>query len=392
MVIQYINIKFKDVFKSYSEKYKIFRDLLEFDSIAVEIRDVNFKLAEAAKKLILSKKEICYLKQNNSDNFDILLFGNYSALVEISHMIKANEDEGLGLKIQNLLNNYSHYDDISFHLDSKILKLDYPIIMGILNVTPDSFSDGGKFFNPEMALRHAEEMIAAGVDIIDIGGESTRPGSDSISADEELNRVIPVIQDIKQNHPNSIISIDTTKSIVAEAALENGALIVNDISGFDFDDNMPGVVKKYNAAVILMHTLDLPKIMQNNPNYEDVVNQVYNDLSNKINKALKAGIKNIVVDPGIGFGKTVSNNFDLIRRLDEFKGLGFPILVGVSRKSFLGKSLNLDVTNREESTLISETIAVQNGANIIRTHNFRNALQLKKLTSFYSNPQKVINV
>ncbi len=251
--------------------------------------------------------------------------------------------------------------------------------MGILNVTPDSFSDGGLYLNIDAAVKRALNMLDEGADIIDIGGESTKPGSDSISDDEEINRVIPVLQNLLHNRPDAIISIDTTKSKVAEAALENGAQIINDISGLNFDSEMLQIIKKYNSSIVIMHIKGTPKNMQNKPSYKDVVKEVFEYLSGQSNKAEAAGVSKIIIDPGIGFGKRIQDNFELIKNLSEFKELNYPILIGLSKKSFLGKTLNLGIDERETASAIMEGIAINNGARIIRTHNVKNGVQVCKL-------------
>lgn len=254
--------------------------------------------------------------------------------------------------------------------------------MGVLNITPDSFSDGGLYFNVDDAIQYGIKMIDEGADIIDIGGESTRPGSEFISEEEELNRIIPVIKKILEERNNAIISVDTTKSKVAEESLRCGAKIINDISGLTFDEKIINVVKENNAAVIIMHIKGKPKTMQQNPYYDDVVKEVFDFLKIQSGKALKAGIEKIIIDPGIGFGKRLEDNFELIKNLNEFNKLDFPILVGVSRKSFLGKTLNLEVSQRETATAAVETIAVINGARLIRTHNVKNGVQVCKLFNY----------
>ncbi len=251
--------------------------------------------------------------------------------------------------------------------------------MGILNITPDSFSDGGLYFNLNDAVNHAFKMIDEGADIVDIGGESTKPGSDFVTVDEEINRVIPVIKVILDKKPEAIISVDTTKSIVAEEALKNGAQIINDISGLTFDSNMSKVISKYDAAVVIMHIKGTPKTMQQNPSYDDVVNEVYNFLKLQIVKAKEAGNSKIIIDPGIGFGKRIQDNFELIKNLSEFKELNYPILIGLSRKSFIGKTLDLDIEKRDTASAVLEGLAIKNGAGIIRTHNVKNAVQVCKL-------------
>ncbi len=266
-----------------------------------------------------------------------------------------------------------------YTIGNRKFKFDVPYVMGILNVTDDSFSDGGKYSNPEKALSHALEMIDDGADFIDIGGESTRPGSVGVSAELEMDRVVPVIEKILKEKPNTIISIDTTKSSVADAALNAGAKIVNDISAFNFDPNILGIVKKYDAAYVLMHIKGKPKEMQNNPYYNNVFKEIYDFLFDKLKIITDAGISKIFIDPGIGFGKRIEDNFEILRRLEDFKGLGYPILIGVSRKSFIGKTLNLDVDNRDIATSIIESVVIQNGASIIRTHNVKYGVQVCKL-------------
>ena len=251
--------------------------------------------------------------------------------------------------------------------------------MGILNVTSDSFSDGGLFINKEDAVRHALKMIESGADIIDIGGESTRPGSEPVSETEELERVIPVIDEILDLKPEAIISIDTTKTNVARQALKHGALIVNDISGGTFEPNIFEVVSEFNAAMILMHIKGKPKTMQVSPEYSDVFTEVYDYLGKQSSIATEHGIEKIIVDPGIGFGKRLEHNLSLINRLEDFKSLGFPILIGLSRKSFIGNILNLPVEERDDATNSMNILALSKGARIIRTHNIKQANQTCKL-------------
>jgi dihydropteroate synthase len=206
--------------------------------------------------------------------------------------------------------------------------------MGIVNVTPDSFSDGGRFFDPERALAHAWELIGEGADMLDIGGESSRPGSDPVSIEEELRRVVPVVQALA-GVCGVPLSIDTTKPEVAEECLRIGARIVNDIAGLS-DPGMLRVTARHGAAAVIMHMRGTPKTMQSEPVYEDVIGEVNQFLAERVSAARAAGVRDISVDPGIGFGKTAAHNFEILRRLDEFQSLGCPVLVGPSRKSFLG--------------------------------------------------------
>lgn len=245
-------------------------------------------------------------------------------------------------------------------------------IMGVLNITPDSFSDGGKYFESkvkiEKVIEDAVQMEMDGADFIDVGGESTRPGSESITIDEELDRVIPVISELKKKIKIPI-SIDTYKHEVAEEALKAGAEIVNDISGFHFDEKLPGVTAKHNASCILMHIKGTPKDMQKEPTYTNVVEEVYEYLGEAINKAEAEGIKQIMTDVGIGFGKNLQHNLTLIRNLSKFKSLGYPILLGLSRKSFMDKIYPTSMNERLEGTIAANSIGIVNGANIIRVHD-----------------------
>jgi dihydropteroate synthase len=267
-----------------------------------------------------------------------------------------------------------------------------PIIMGILNVTPDSFSDGGKYLNIENAVTHAEKILKDGAEIIDIGGESTRPGALPVSVDEELSRVIPVIEKIYLNNPETRISIDTTKSEVAEEAIKSGACLINDISGGTFDPRIFNIASKYEVPFVVMHIKGNPENMQDSPHYNDVINEISLFFEERLKVAKENNVDKIILDPGIGFGKRIQDNYAILNKINSFKKYGYPILVGVSNKSFLGKSLNLEIDERKNSTIIAETIAVNNGANIIRTHNVKNAVELKKMMLFLTSESMAINV
>ncbi len=317
---------------------------------------------------------------------DLLAFGKTNELLEFVYSL-GNEYPEAGILAERVLTNYLSYNDYLFNINGKSFSNSSPLIMGILNITPDSFSDGGDFFDREKALEHAIEMITCGADIIDIGGESSRPGAKPVSADEELERVIPIIRKISRMDKDVLISIDTTKSVVAEEAILAGANIVNDISAFTIDPKILDVVKKYNVPYVLMHIKGTPETMQNNPFYEEPVSEIYNFLSSKISYLNSIGISNIIIDPGIGFGKRVPDNYEILSRLNEFKGFGLPMLLGVSRKSFLGNSLSLPVDKRENATVIAETISLMNGASIIRTHNVCNGNEIKRIVEFLNNPK-----
>ncbi|SFM44278.1 dihydropteroate synthase [Thermodesulforhabdus norvegica] len=255
------------------------------------------------------------------------------------------------------------------------------LVMGILNVTPDSFSDGGLFLDPDKAVRHAREMIEAGADILDIGGESTRPFSDPVPLEEELRRTIPVIRAIRE-FTDIPISIDTTKAEVARQALDAGADIINDVSALRFDPEMAEVAAERNVPVILMHMLGTPKTMQENPTYRSVVSEIIAFLDSRIEYAISKGIKfeNIIVDPGIGFGKTVNHNLQIIRNLDAFHSLERPILLGASRKRFIGAILGTPPEDRETGLAAVNTYAITSGVHILRVHDVRFHLQVVRMT------------
>lgn len=249
------------------------------------------------------------------------------------------------------------------------LSFDKTIMMGVLNVTPDSFSDGGLFIDTDKAVEHAKQMANDGAEIIDVGGESTRPFSEPISEEEELKRITPIIQRLI-NETNVSISIDSYKPKVAEECLKLGVHLVNDITGLK-NKEMIKVVAKYKVPVVIMHMKEMPKNMQENPTYNDVVKEIKEFFNERINEAKKAGVNDIIIDPGVGFGKTTEHNLQILKRLSEFKDFGYPILVGPSRKSFIGDITGLPVNERLEGTLAAISIAIMNGASIIRVHDVK---------------------
>jgi dihydropteroate synthase len=246
--------------------------------------------------------------------------------------------------------------------------------MGALNVTPDSFSDGGDFFSPERAAARAAAMLDEGAHIIDVGGESTRPGSDPVPPEEEARRVVPVIQKILAERPDVLISIDTYRSATAEAALEAGAAMVNDVSALRGDPRMADVVADARCPVVLMHMLGEPKTMQHDPRYGDVVREVRGFLAERAEHAVAAGVeeRSVILDPGIGFGKTLDHNLALLNHLDSLVELGFPVLFGASRKSFIGKITGVeDAKERAFGTVAANVIAYERGATLFRVHDVR---------------------
>ncbi len=255
------------------------------------------------------------------------------------------------------------------------------LVMGIVNVTPDSFSDGGRFLNSEKAIEHAKLLANQGADIIDIGGESTRPGSESVTLEEEKRRVIPVIEGISEEI-SIPISIDACKSEVAKTALDKGASMINDISAMRFDSKIVDVALEHNAPIILMHMKGTPKNMQLNPSYTSVMGEIKEFLRDRVKFAISKGMErdSIIIDPGIGFGKTTEHNYEIIRNLRELKELDLPVLIGPSRKSFIGNTLGLEVDDRLEGTLATITMCVMNGADMVRVHDVKEVLRAVRMT------------
>jgi len=264
----------------------------------------------------------------------------------------------------------------------------FPQIMGILNVTPDSFSDGGQFVSLESALRHAQQMIAQGADIIDIGGESTRPNAAQVSVQEELDRVLPVIEKIRTELPVKI-SVDTSKAQVMREAIAAGVDMINDVSALRYDGNLQAVAESKTVHICLMHMQGTPRSMQNNPHYQDVIKEVADFLQARISACLAVGIaiSRIVIDPGFGFGKTVKHNLLLINQLEKLTALNCPLLIGVSRKSTIGAVLNKPVHQRLYGGLALTALAVSKGASIIRTHDVAETVDVVKMTSAVLNAQ-----
>src|SRR5215216_2204079 len=249
-----------------------------------------------------------------------------------------------------------------------------PVLVGVLNVTPDSFSDGGDFLDPEKAASRAAAILDEGAEIIDIGGESTRPGSDPVPREEEVRRVVPVIQKVLAYRPDAIVSIDTYRAATAEAALEAGARIVNDVTALRGDPRMAALAAEAGCPMILMHMLGEPKTMQRDPRYEDVVREVRDFLAARAGHAIAAGVEpeNVILDPGLGFGKTLGHNLMLLRRLDSLVELGFPVLFGASRKRFIGRITGVeDARDRVSGTMAANVLAYERGATFFRVHDVR---------------------
>jgi dihydropteroate synthase len=254
-------------------------------------------------------------------------------------------------------------------------------LMGVINVTPDSFSDGGLYLDPERAIAHGEELVRDGVEILDVGGESTRPGAEEVSVEEELRRVEPVVEGLAGGE--AIISIDTSKSAVAEVALDAGAEIVNDVTALRHDTEIAALCAERGAGLVLMHMRGTPRTMQENPVYDDVVDDVKAFLAERMEVAVSAGVDEgrIWLDPGIGFGKTLEHNLELLARLGELRSLGCPLVVGTSRKSFIGKVDGSDPSERLGGTIASSVLAAAEGADVLRVHDVAEVGQAIKVAA-----------
>lgn len=267
----------------------------------------------------------------------------------------------------------------------KLINLENPVVMGILNVTPDSFSDGGKYNNRDAALEQAGKMLEQGAEIIDIGGYSSRPGAKDITEAEELDRLESIVPEILKHFPRAILSIDTFRSGVAKAMLEVGAHIINDISAGKLDERMMETVAGFDAPYILMHMQGTPRDMQQNPHYENVVEEVMASFVERACAAKAAGITDIIVDPGFGFGKTLAHNYELFRNLGRFNALGLPILIGISRKSMIYRSFGAEPTDVLELTTALHLQALQYGVKILRVHDVKPAIRAVQLHHYLTD-------
>ena len=353
----------------------------------LKLSDVDVRAANIIKQEMLSKGgEAAVAKWSagfTKPATDVLMMGS---LKHFKLTLKKLKIQPYGLKaiaeeIENALIGIEGNSSVTWKLGGKDLVIgERTLIMGILNVTPDSFSETGKLIDEDQAIDNASLMIDDGADIIDIGGESTRPDSSPISMEDEISRVIPVIRGIRERS-DIPISIDTQKSGVAIAALENGADIINDISAMTADDAMIKVVADSRAPVVLMHMKGDPATMQQNPAYDDLIPEIIAYLSDRVDDALNAGIEKdkIAIDPGFGFGKNIEHNLTLLRYLEEFKSLGYPIVIGTSRKSTIGKILGLPVDERIEGTAATVALSIASGAGIVRVHDVREMARVAKM-------------
>lgn len=273
----------------------------------------------------------------------------------------------------------------TLNIGGKVVSLHTPLVMGILNVTPDSFYDGGRYSHEKAVLERVRQMLDEGADIIDVGGYSSRPGAEDIPADEERRRVLHHIRNIRCEFPSAAVSVDTFRADVAEAAVGAGASLINDISGGELDDRMHDVVADTQVPYILMHMRGTPQIMKQLTDYEDILAEIFGFFEKKVSKLRKRDVKDIVLDPGFGFSKTIDQNYVLLKNFRYFKALELPLLAGVSRKSFIYRKLGLEPADALNGTTVLNTIALMNGAQILRVHDVREAVQAVKLYNLTYN-------
>ena len=373
--LKFINISENELFNIGFDKTYINKGINKHKFLSIKISELNCAQANILKQTAISVGTDCAVHREvitgNVKISDCILSGSVNQLEQISQKLIKQPFKMpiLSRQILYLLSNNLQPVTIrnkTFDWNSKTY------IMGILNITPDSFSDGGKYFDLDGAIEHYKKLVNDGADIVDIGGESTRPYSQPIDVDEEIDRVIPVIKKIREFDSSTVLSIDTRNALTAGLAIDAGVDIINDVSALDWDVDMFEVVKTKQCPVILNHSKGTPDIMQNNPMYIDVVDEIYDYFCNKIKFLTENGIdfSNIIIDPGIGFGKTFQQNIEIIDRLIELKALGCPILVGHSRKSFVKDIINSDDNNELDiaSAFLSQKL-FNNKTNIIRVHN-----------------------
>lgn len=354
--------------KSYS---KIAQNKYKY--LNIKIFDLSLPQANILKQTALSYGSDCAIHKdvliNNIDKTDCILTGSISQLKKIS---KSLENQ------QFSLNNLSKKIEEIILQQEKIPKTK---LAGILNVTTNSFSDGGKYLEKENAIKHLIDMITDGADIIDIGAESTKPFSEAIDAETQLSRILPILEFIKENKIKTPISIDTRSSKVAQECIKNGASIINDVSGFDYDNKMIDVIKNSNAKIILQHSQGTPENMQINPTYDNVIDEIFKNLKAKVDYATSNGIdkSRIIIDVGIGFGKRKEDNFELIKRMSEFKAIGCEIMAGISRKSFLALDEELE---KDIYTTALSTLLIEQKIDYLRVHNVK---MHKKLLDLMEN-------
>lgn len=383
--LKLIDCNEKELKKIGFDKTYLRQGALKHNFRTIKICDINCAQANIIKQTALTTGTDCAVHREvitgKVDISDCILSGSVSQLVKIAEKLKYQPFKLSILseqikKLVSLLPDSLYVRDISIEWGKKTY------IMGILNITPDSFSDGGEYFGTDKAIEHYKSLIQDGADFIDIGGESTRPFSKKVSSQEEQSRVVPIIKEIREFDQNTVISIDTRNASTARAAINAGADIINDVSALDWDENMINVLKDTKAPVVLNHSKGSPDVMQNDTCYTDVVDEIFDYLYKKIDFLVTNGIEQnkIIVDPGIGFGKSTEQNFEIIKRIEEFKSLGCPVLVGHSRKNFISETIeSKDNSVLDTATLILSQMLADKKVDIIRVHNVKQHNILQKL-------------
>ena len=383
--LKLIDCNEKELKKIGFDKTYLRQGALKHNFRTIKICDINCAQANIIKQTALTTGTDCAVHREvitgKVDISDCILSGSVSQLVKIAEKLKYQPFKLNILseqikKLVSLLPDSLYVRDISIEWGKKTY------IMGILNITPDSFSDGGEYFGTDKEIEHYKSLVQDGADFIDIGGESTRPFSKKVSAQEEQSRVVPIIKKIREFDQNTVISIDTRNASTARAAINAGADIINDVSALDWDENMINVLKDTKAPVVLNHSKGSPDVMQNDTCYTDVVDEIFDYLYKKIDFLVTNGIEQnkIIVDPGIGFGKSTEQNFEIIKRIEEFKSLGCPVLVGHSRKNFISETIeSKDNSVLDTATLILSQMLADKKVDIIRVHNVKQHNILQKL-------------
>ena len=383
--LKLIDCNEKELKKIGFDKTYLRQGALKHNFRTIKICDINCAQANIIKQTALTTGTDCAVHREvitgKVDISDCILSGSVSQLVKIAEKLKYQPFKLSILseqikKLVSLLPDSLYIRDISIEWGKKTY------IMGILNITPDSFSDGGEYFGTDKAIEHYKSLVQDGADFIDIGGESTRPFSKKVSAQEEQSRVVPIIKEIREFDSNTVISIDTRNASTARAAINAGADIINDVSALDWDEEMINILKDTKAPVVLNHSKGSPDVMQNDTCYTDVVDEIFDYLYKKIDFLVTNGIEQnkIIVDPGIGFGKSTEQNFEIIKRIEEFKSLGCPVLVGHSRKNFISETIeSKDNSVLDTATLILSQMLADKKVDIIRVHNVKQHNILQKL-------------
>lgn len=355
------------------------------DFQTIKICNLNCAQANIIKQTALSAGTDCAVHREvitgKVEFSDSILSATKSQIRKIAEKLKYQPFK-LGVLAEQIKNLVFEHPQPLFIRDIEINWGENTYLMGILNITPDSFSDGGQYLDTDNAIVHYKELLEYGADFVDIGGESTRPFSQKTSVKEEMNRVVPVIQEIRKFDKNTIISIDTRNALTAQAAIREGADIINDISALEWDKEMISVLKETGAPVILNHCKGTPENMQKNTQYTDVVDEIFDYLKSKTDFLLEQGIEKskIIIDPGIGFGKSTKQNFEILKRIKEFKSLGYPVLVGHSRKNFLKETVDTgDIETLDTATVIVSEYLINEKVDILRVHDIKQHRILRKI-------------